>query len=541
MHSIKLFFLCFVFALQSQAQCLENPTFETTITQSYQASDAFTANKVPHWEKGRRSPTIFSYATNPFAWMWSKNHVIESIVAEYPFETGKTYTVTFDIRTDDDDGNSSVFSFDVARYASANVYAINKAESASVPSSTSWWADPIWTYHWSAGQSKWFSDFSGSSWHTVSVSFTAPNDRDAIMIFPHLGMRPRSGQAIMMVDNITIIGEPENEFHFQKDAAVNSTPTTSFTQGCDIWLNGMACTHEDRYHLNVRRIPSSGNGGYEWLGSLGWAEGELGIVNLTELCTQNNIIFEAGYIYEVNVATQNLPCMPWFDQWKSFSVTGSIGLVNTFKLTNEWSTVEQNTFSDRNCHDVILDASGSQNYTGYHIDGWRRQVGTNTWSVTGSMSWTTGLITGPINLTSEGLFGTNGLEYGYEYKVKFALQNTSSGASPCLGWIPREKTFNVQQCVSKRKEDAPSKTLHVLASNALTIYPNPSKGQFSVGFKKAFEGTFQIISLNGKVVLEGTIDKQKEIKVDLKDYVAGVYFVQVVSNKEVVTKKVVLE
>lgn len=500
----------------TSAQCIENPGLDVTDHSNY--SNAFEAGHVTHWREGRLSPSIGNDNGNTYAWLWSKGNAAETIVADYPFEAGKTYQISFDIKTDDDDGDPNNFNFQVARYASANVYAVMKHSENQIPSTSSWWADPIWVYHWEAWQNKWYSDYSGSNWHHITLSFTAPSDREAIMIFPYFGMSPGGAQAVLMVDNINIIGQPENDFHFQNDNQQNGSSVTTFIEGCDVWMNGRACTYEENYYIDIKRRPAQTFGSFVHYGTIGWSAGEVDVFNFTQLCTDNGIVLEGGYTYEVKLATQNLPCMPWNEELRYFSVDPSIPLVNSFILTNVVGGSHQDEFPKENCPNIILDASASQNYTNYWVDTWRRWKGTNTWTLVASMGWTPGQLNAPLNLTQANMFGSNGPELGYEYKVKFAIQNTGPGSYGCHGWIEREKIFDVIDCVGK---SAISSGFLPDDMQEVKIFPNPASSVIHVETDREISHV-RVLNKLGQVVMEST-----STSMNIEGLSSDLYFISV--------------
>lgn len=79
-------------------------------------------------------------------------------------------------------------------------------------------------------------------------------------------------------------------------------------------------------------------------------------------------------------------------------------------------------------------------------------------------------------------------------------------------------------------------------SDAVSIYPNPSlDGQFEVAFN-SFEvyENLAVRDAQGRTVLEQNLGKNPKVKLDLSELPAGVYQVQLIGNKEVVSRKVVL-
>jgi hypothetical protein len=76
-----------------------------------------------------------------------------------------------------------------------------------------------------------------------------------------------------------------------------------------------------------------------------------------------------------------------------------------------------------------------------------------------------------------------------------------------------------------------------------SLYPNPSKGSFTVAFKEAMGYSIQVFDVTGKVVLEDNFDEASSVlqTINIGNTEKGVYFVNIRTNNGIVTKKVVIE
>jgi hypothetical protein len=77
----------------------------------------------------------------------------------------------------------------------------------------------------------------------------------------------------------------------------------------------------------------------------------------------------------------------------------------------------------------------------------------------------------------------------------------------------------------------------------VALYPNPANDNVTLKFEN-IEGDakVRIINLNGQLVLEQPIVIAKEdVKINLTDIKPGFYFVNVISNDAVITRKLVVE
>ena len=113
--------------------------------------------------------------------------------------------------------------------------------------------------------------------------------------------------------------EIENIFHFE-DAQDNIK--TTFCYGEDVYLDGSASYGENNYWIGISRrsFPSSGQAwqDYEFLG---WENGEVNEVNLSEAFAALDYDLEPGWEYRITMAIQNVPeCVNWVPNEQVFVV-----------------------------------------------------------------------------------------------------------------------------------------------------------------------------------------------------------------------------
>jgi hypothetical protein len=80
--------------------------------------------------------------------------------------------------------------------------------------------------------------------------------------------------------------------------------------------------------------------------------------------------------------------------------------------------------------------------------------------------------------------------------------------------------------------------------NFVAIYPNPSKGLFTLNFNSAIseEGKIKVVNSEGREVFTETIsDFSAPSYIDLNGKTKGLYFVMITMNEQVLTRKIVLE
>ena len=76
-------------------------------------------------------------------------------------------------------------------------------------------------------------------------------------------------------------------------------------------------------------------------------------------------------------------------------------------------------------------------------------------------------------------------------------------------------------------------------AGSVSIYPNPSRGQFAITTE--VDGQIDIVDMTGNLVFNGSIVKANQmLEVNLNGLSAGVYFVRFYSENTVQTKRVVI-
>ncbi len=73
-----------------------------------------------------------------------------------------------------------------------------------------------------------------------------------------------------------------------------------------------------------------------------------------------------------------------------------------------------------------------------------------------------------------------------------------------------------------------------------TVYPNPSTGVFNITWKMQQEYSYQVSDLTGKTILRSASNNIKEQQINLSGLAAGMYFLQVSSQGNTATKKLIV-
>lgn len=80
--------------------------------------------------------------------------------------------------------------------------------------------------------------------------------------------------------------------------------------------------------------------------------------------------------------------------------------------------------------------------------------------------------------------------------------------------------------------------------NQFSLYPNPTKGSFSIEFKDLVNSySVEVYDISGKTLYENNYDQAASLVqvINLKNTTSGVYFVNVKSDRGIVTKKLIIQ
>ena len=76
--------------------------------------------------------------------------------------------------------------------------------------------------------------------------------------------------------------------------------------------------------------------------------------------------------------------------------------------------------------------------------------------------------------------------------------------------------------------------------NSFKLYPNPSSQNINLVFEKMEKRTISLINILGEVILQLKSDKST-LQLDISNYLKGIYFVQVKSDKGISSQKVIIQ
>jgi hypothetical protein len=111
---------------------------------------------------------------------------------------------------------------------------------------------------------------------------------------------------------------------------------------------------------------------------------------------------------------------------------------------------------------------------------------------------------------------------------------TAGQATRMLAWYNSIKTQLTTTALSNE----------TFLENQFSIYPNPNKGSFTIEFKEiANSFSVEVYDVTGKTIYENNYDQSANLSqmINLDNVNRGIYFINVKSDKGLVTKKLVIE
>jgi hypothetical protein len=461
----KLLFL--IWGITS-AQCVTNGTLNATSL----GNNGITS--VQGWQGSHGTPSTAGVVnSNTWAWLWSHTSRGEGIFTNYNFIAGRTYQISFDIRTDANINNPNNTVLNSLVYAKA----FNNLTSTT--------GDAIPAALLNSGQvvlQNTIAAYRGSNWITVNVNFIPNQNYTQLCFFPAMTASSAANgraQIEMEIDNIQIVPPVTSVFHFE-DA--NNNMKTDFCEGESILLDGAASFGESQYYLDVWRRPIGSTSSFQWqtqIAGNGWTQGQLGVLNLTSIFNGQGYAFASGYEYQIKVATASPPCVGWVPTTHEFRVLnsnasslftfnsfcapdGTISVTVTANDTssgvNHWwgliETATPNSTNDPNSTQVGAIQSGTTTtFTGlskdknYYIKhgvynscvSWRE---TRT-ALPQTAAWTGYTTNFSINASNIGnnvtvtaIAAPNSVFVSHHWSISYAPNGNTSGSSPVVGSNP---------------------------------------------------------------------------------------------------------
>jgi plastocyanin len=153
-------------------------------------------------------------------------------------------------------------------------------------------------------------------------------------------------------------------------------------------------------------------------------------------------------------------------------------------------------------------------------------VTSNTsWTASSDVNWCTATPSGSGNGTISAVFSEN---VSVNQRIA-TITVTVSGLSPQTVTVTQEASSGVS--VGEISND-----------NSIRIYPNPTAGNFKMvpDESKSQAFTVDILNLAGQIIFSHLFEGQREYAFDLTSAPEGCYFIQIKSENNVITKKLII-
>lgn len=291
------------------AQCLIN---NGALNSSCIGDGYNTTNQcVTNWLASHGDPTAMgTLGGNTWAWMWSHSNKGEGIMTNYSFQSGQNYLISFRVRatTNVSNPNSTVLNSTLNVKITSGLVS---GSSYTIPTPSS--VQTIWSSTVAAV---------GANWQTITVPFTATSNQTQLWLHPLMTANSGSNgsaQIQMEVDDIAIGLAPNPSMYFQN---ATGTMKSDFCVGENVYMNGSNSTNETQYYIDIWRRPIGSTAAFQWqaqLGTNGWTNGQVGVLNLTSLFSAQNYSFTEGFEYQVKLAVGNT-CVSWAEMTRIFRI-----------------------------------------------------------------------------------------------------------------------------------------------------------------------------------------------------------------------------
>ncbi|GAB5417564.1 MAG: hypothetical protein Crog4KO_08360 [Crocinitomicaceae bacterium] len=285
------------------------------------------------------------------------------------------------------------------------------------------------------------------------------------------------------------------------------------TQCLPIYIDGTASQNDHNHFLEIVEVdPNNGNATVSGTYYSSWFTGEINRINDLGAYTGYNFIH--GKRYRIKLAVQSYDgsggfCTPW-DQTEFYYVDINDG------ATCCQSGLQLHTFYDiqQECITYFQAASSCPDASITHV----------TFQI-GSTTYTDNEPTYIFYMPASAAFT------GTVYATFYFNDGTSTTVS-----IPYQK------CVTDPMEGNPGgyRNMEGNLKGQLSIYPNPSKGRFTV--QNVFDTNVNatLYSGEGRVLAEAVISAHQSKEMDLSDLSSGTYLIRFTSGEELLEKRIVI-
>lgn len=300
------------------------------------------------------------------------------------------------------------------------------------------------------------------------------------------------------------------------------------------------------YDVFIAKYNSAGN--YEWAKAIGGNSTDLG--NCVYVDSTGNVFvtgsFQDSVDFDPEPSTDFLFAPFHFPGWGDGDVfISKYDSSGNYYWSNELGS-DTFIFSSNLCEN----SSGQIYLLGQFIDTVDFDPGNNTLNLASS-SWSTYL----IKYNTDGSYNwvgktTNGNAYAWSLVIDNTNQIYISGSfentvdfDMDTSTISVSSYGNRDMFIAKYVESISTSTSAAQQTNSLALYPNPAHNHFEITFPNSITENSQLLISNllGEKILEQKITSQSAMQVDVRDFPAGVYVVEIISASQRSVAKLVKE
>lgn len=123
--------------------------------------------------------------------------------------------------------------------------------------------------------------------------------------------------------------------------------------------------------------------------------------------------------------------------------------------------------------------------------------------------------------------------------VQVCYLNVCNGNQSCTDlqvWVPGIEPWNPYRMENTKEKNK------IEPQKLNTVFPNPTSGLITIAFEKIVSGTYQIVDIAEKVIVqEGIVNNQTELQIELSQKLkSGVYILKVNTENNSFTEKIIL-
>ncbi len=153
----------------------------------------------------------------------------------------------------------------------------------------------------------------------------------------------------------------------------------------------------------------------------------------------------------------------------------------------------------------------------------------------------------PITLSQSNMSNVNAIDNcsndDISYSFSPSVITESMGGDNTISVTATDASGNTSNCTFTLTVDIPSGVNDLEKSISTSIFPNPSKGSFTLKWAGSLPGAAEVklLDTSGRVLQKETLNESGEHLFDLNNAPRGLYFVQIISADNTLTRRVLVQ